>query len=206
MTFFLNAGRAIPSPVASNAGDVEALLRDFDMSFTPGGLPSEHLSHFALVLDAGCALDATLEDSGNMKRLLMLTSVAAMVAMAPPAYADPESDAADTDFLSQLKQAGLTYQDPAAAIRAAKDICDLVDKGSKDTDIITNLQLRNPGFEGNGAAKFTAIAAGKYCPKYLTGEGGPPKPAEPAGDQGNPKPAEPAGDQGNPKPAGGQGN
>jgi Protein of unknown function (DUF732) len=150
-----------------------------------------------------------------MKRLLMLTSVAAMVAMAPPAYADPQSDAADTDFLSQLKQAGLTYQDPAAAIRAAKDICDLVDKGSTDKDIITNLQLRNPGFTGNGAAKFTAVAAGEYCPKYLTGEGQPPKPAgdqgnpkpaEPAGDQGNPKPAEPAGDQGNPKPPGDQGN
>jgi hypothetical protein len=129
------------------------------------------------VLDAGCAFDATLEDSENMKRLLMLTSVATMVAMAPPAYADPQSDpAADAEFLSQLKQAGLTYQDPAAAISAAKDICDLVDKGSNDTDIITNLQLRNPGFTGNGAAKFTALAAGEYCPKYLTGEGGPPKP------------------------------
>jgi Protein of unknown function (DUF732) len=164
------------------------------MPFTPAGLPSEHLSHFALVLDAACALDATLENSGPMKRLLLFTSVAAMVAMAPPAYADPEPDAADTDFLSQLKQAGLTYQDPAAAISAAKDICDLVDKGSTDTDIITNLQLRNPGFTGNGAAKFTALAAGEYCPKYLTGEGQPPKPAEPAGDQGNPKPP---GGQGN---------
>ena len=142
-----------------------------------------------------------------MPPLLRLSAVLiAVVAMAPPAYADPQSDAADTDFLSQLKQAGLTYQDPAAAIRAAKDICDLVDKGSTDKDIITNLQLRNPGFTGNGAAKFTAVAAGEYCPKYLTGEGQRPKPAEPAGDQGNPKPAEPAGDQGNPKPAGDQGN
>jgi Protein of unknown function (DUF732) len=113
-----------------------------------------------------------------MKRLLMLTSVAAMVAMAPPAFADPGSDpAADADFLSQLKQAGLTYQDPAAAISAAEDICDLVDKGSNDTEIITNLQQRNPGFTGNGAAKFTALAAGSYCPKYLTGEGQPAKPA-----------------------------
>jgi len=106
----------------------------------------------------------------------MLTSVAAVVAMAAPAYADPQSDP-DADFLSQLKQAGLTYQDPAAAIAVAKDVCDLVDKGSTDTDIVNNLQLRNPGFTGNGAAKFTAIAAGEYCPKYLTGEGRPPKPA-----------------------------
>jgi hypothetical protein len=116
-----------------------------------------------------------------MKRLLMLTSVATMVAMAPPAYADPQSDR-DADFLSQLKQAGLTYQDPAAAISAAKDVCELVDKGTPDTEIVNNLQLRNPGFTGNGAAEFTTLAAGEYCPKYLTGEGRPPKPP---GAQGN---------------------
>ncbi len=111
----------------------------------------------------------------------MLTSVAAMVAMAAPAYADPASDN-DADFLAQLRAAGLTFQDPAAAVSAAKDVCALVDSGSTDTDIITNLQLRNPGFTGNGAAKFTALAAGEYCPKYLTGEGRPPKPP---GAQGN---------------------
>jgi hypothetical protein len=105
----------------------------------------------------------------------MLTSVAAMVAMAAPAYADPASDN-DADFLAQLRAAGLTYQDPAAAISAAKDVCDLVDKGTPDTDIVNNLQLRNPGFRGNGAAEFTTLAAGEYCPKYLTGQGRPPKP------------------------------
>jgi hypothetical protein len=52
----------------------------------------------------------------------------------------------------------------------------LVDDGTPDTDIVNNLQLRNPGFTGNGAAKFTTIAAGEYCPKYLTGEGRGPKP------------------------------
>ena len=118
-----------------------------------------------------------------MQRLLLLTSVAAVVAMAPPAYADPQSDpVADADFLTQLKQAGLTYQDPAAAVSAAKDVCALVDSGSTDTDIVNNLQLRNPGFSGNGAAEFTTLAAGEYCPKYLTGEGRPPKPS---GAQGN---------------------
>jgi hypothetical protein len=142
---------------------------------TPALTLSEHLPHVALVLDAGCAPDVILEHSGSMKRLLMLTTVTAMIGMAAPVYADPQSDA-DADFLSQLKQAGLTYQDPAAAISAAKDVCELVDKGTPDTDIVNNLQLRNPGFTGNGAAEFTALAAGEYCPKYLTGEGRPPKP------------------------------
>jgi hypothetical protein len=116
-----------------------------------------------------------------MKRLLILTSAAAMIGLAAPAYADPESSA-DEDFLSQLRAAGLTYKDPAAAIAVAKDVCALVDKGTPDTEIVNNLQLRNPGFTGKGAAEFTTIAAGEYCPKYLTGEGRPPKPP---GAQGN---------------------
>jgi hypothetical protein len=116
-----------------------------------------------------------------MKRLLMLMSVATMMATAAPAYADPASDK-DADFLKQLTAAGLTYHDPDAAIAVAKDVCDLVDKGTPDTDIVKNLQLRNPQFTGTGAAKFTLIAAGEYCPKYLTGEGRPPKPPGAVGD------------------------
>jgi Protein of unknown function (DUF732) len=113
-----------------------------------------------------------------MRFTMVLVSVAATITMAAPAYADPDTDSntsADADFLNQLKQAGLTYQDPAKAISAAKTVCQLVDDGTPDTEIVNNLQLRN-GFTGNGAAKFTSIAAAAYCPKYLTGEGRGPKP------------------------------
>ncbi|MFZ1162302.1 DUF732 domain-containing protein [Mycobacterium sp.] len=116
-----------------------------------------------------------------MKRLLMLLSVATMALMAAPAYADPPSNN-DADFLTQLTAAGLTYQDPAQAVAVAKDVCQLVDKGTPDTDIEKNLQQNNPSFNGTGAAKFMMLAAGEYCPKYLTGEGRPPKPPGAAGN------------------------
>jgi hypothetical protein len=116
-----------------------------------------------------------------MKRLLMLLVVAVMSTVAALAYADPPSDT-DAKFLKELTDAGLTYQDPAAAIAVAKDVCDLVDKGTPDTDIYKNLQLRNPQFTGTGPAKFTMLSAAAYCPKYLTGEGRPPKPP---GAEGN---------------------
>ncbi|MEM6109533.1 DUF732 domain-containing protein [Mycobacterium sp. 050272] len=118
-----------------------------------------------------------------MRRLVMLLSVAFTIVLAVPAHADPspspspEPDpAADANFLKELKDAGLTFQDPAAAISAGKTVCALVDAGHSDQEIVNNLQLRNPGFADNGAAKFTAIAAGSYCPHYLTGEGRGPKP------------------------------
>ena len=121
-----------------------------------------------------------------MKRLLMLMSVATMMAMAVPAYADPPTPPNnDADFVQQLHAAGLTYEDPAKAVTVAKDVCDLVDKGTPQSDIEKNLQSQNPSFSGNGVRKFVLLAAAEYCPKYSPSEGGAPKSPD---ESGPPKP------------------
>jgi Protein of unknown function (DUF732) len=114
-----------------------------------------------------------------MKRLLMLTSAAAMIGMAAPAYADNPPSGADADFISQLNAAGLTNQDPKKAIDAAKDMCSLLDNGTPRADIQNNLVSRNPGLTPNGAAQFMTLAEGKYCSKYA-GQGQAPKPSNAA--------------------------
>ena len=125
-----------------------------------------------------------------MRLLWGIATAVAVLGLAAPAYADPDpaTDAAaasdpatDADFLSALKFAGISYQDPKAAISAAKTLCQLEDTGATEDEIIGNLQQRN-GFAGNGAAKFTVIAVGAYCPKYITGEGRGPKPEGAVGD------------------------
>ena len=132
---------------------------------------------------------------GNMRRLLILTSAAAMIGMAAPAYADDPPSGADADFITQLKAAGLTHQDPAKAVTVAKDMCTLVDNGTPDTDIESNLVKLNPGLTAHGADEFMALAAGEYCPKYLpkymTGQGWTTKPS---GAEAN-KPPSPQGNQ-----------
>jgi hypothetical protein len=121
-----------------------------------------------------------------MKRLLMLMSVATMMAMAVPAYADPPTPPNnDADFVQQLHAAGLTYEDPAKAVTVAKDVCDLVDKGTPQSDIEKNLQSQNPSFSGNGVRKFVLLAAAEYCPKYSPSGGGAPKSPD---ESGPPKP------------------
>lgn len=112
-----------------------------------------------------------------MKRLLMLLSAAAVVASGASAYADPASKD-DTDFLKELSDAGLTYKDPDTVIAVAKDVCDLVNKGTSANDIVQNLQARNPGFSGENATKFTLLAANSYCPRYVVGD---PQPSKPPG-------------------------
>ncbi|OBI81081.1 DUF732 domain-containing protein [Mycobacterium sp. 1245805.9] len=119
-----------------------------------------------------------------MRVLWGMASLVVLIGLAAPAHADedPNADpATDADFLTALKFAGISYQDPKAAISAAKTLCQLEDTGATEDEIIGNLQQRN-GFTGNGAAKFTVIAVGAYCPKYITGEGRGPKPEGAVGD------------------------
>ncbi len=132
-----------------------------------------------------------------MRRLPILTSAAAMIGMAAPAYADDPPSAGDADFIAQLKAAGLTHQDPAKAITVAKGMCSLVDNGTPDTEIESSLVSLNPGLTAHGADVFMALAAGEYCPKYLskylTGQGWTTKPPgaegnQPPGTEGNKPP------------------
>ena len=112
----------------------------------------------------------------------MLVGVATMTIVAAPAYADPPTPPNnDADFVQQLHAAGLTYQDPAKAVTVAKDVCDLADKGTPQSDIEQNLQSQNPSFSGKGVRNFVMLAAAEYCPKYLPAkylpsQGDAPKP------------------------------
>jgi len=111
-----------------------------------------------------------------MKKVLLLAGVAVAIGVSAPANADPTGN--DQAFLNTLHQAGLIYMNPDRAIAAGKSVCQLADGGMDGAEIVKNLQEKNPGFQGDGAAKFTALAAQAYCPEKLTsGDESPaPKP------------------------------
>lgn len=109
----------------------------------------------------------------------MVASVAAAIGLAAPAHADIDND---QDFLTDLRQAGITYQDPGNAITIGKSVCELLDDGQSDAEIVTQLRNRNPAFQGASAAQFTMLSAAHYCPKYLTGED---RGSKPEGAPGN---------------------
>ncbi|BBZ44176.1 hypothetical protein MPRM_14570 [Mycobacterium parmense] len=98
----------------------------------------------------------------------MLAGVTVAIGTAASAQADV--DGKDQAFLTTLRQAGVTYMNPERAVAAGKSVCDLVDGGMTGAEIVKNLQEKNPGFEGDGAAKFAAIAAQAYCPQALTAQ------------------------------------
>ena len=98
-----------------------------------------------------------------MKPLLMLASIAAVVGLAAPAYAD----SADDQFLALLQAAGVTFPDPAKVIAAGRWVCQTVGQGTQMADVVKTIQDKNPGLHADNAAKFTAIAASVYCPQAL---------------------------------------
>ncbi|OBB90690.1 DUF732 domain-containing protein [Mycobacterium sp. 852002-40037_SCH5390672] len=108
-----------------------------------------------------------------MRFLLGLTSLATMIVLAVPAHADIDND---QDFLKDLRDAGITYQDGGNAITIGKSVCELLDDGQSDAKIVTDLRNQNPAFQGAAAAKFTYLSAAHYCPKYITGDDRGPKP------------------------------
>lgn len=90
-----------------------------------------------------------------------------MIGLAGPVYANADSN--DDNFLTALKNAGITFQSPDAAITAGRSVCDLMDNGTTGVDVVNKLRERNPGITSEGAEKFAAIAASAYCPNRLSG-------------------------------------
>lgn len=95
-----------------------------------------------------------------MRALALLAGVAALVGMAIPAHADSDDDA----FLAALNKAGITYPDPARAIRAGQKVCDLAGSGTTELDIIRDVHELNPAFSTAKAALFVQAAAGSTVP------------------------------------------
>ncbi|OBB98525.1 DUF732 domain-containing protein [Mycobacterium sp. 852002-40037_SCH5390672] len=103
-----------------------------------------------------------------MRMLVVLAGSAALIGVAAPAHADPSgASGPDASFLAALNKAGITYQDPGAAVGVGKRACELMDEGSPQVDVIKSVSSSNPGFTVDGAAQFTMIAASAYCPQHL---------------------------------------
>ena len=90
----------------------------------------------------------------------MLLLVAATIALAAPAHADPDNKA----FLDDLGTAGIGYGDPNQAATAGQTVCSLKATGMSDDDVVTHLTEQNPGFTQEKAALFAKIATNDYCP------------------------------------------
>ena len=109
-----------------------------------------------------------LYKNGFMRTLVVLATLAAAIALAVPATADPTPD---PGFLTTLDKASITYHSGPEAVAAAHQVCDWINGGQARSDVIKTVAAGNPGFSMSDAATFTTLSERAYCPNP------PPQPA-----------------------------
>jgi Protein of unknown function (DUF732) len=110
-----------------------------------------------------------------MRSHVVLVTLAALIGLATPAHADPNPDA---NFLGALNKAGITYHDGPAAIAIGRRVCELMDQGNPQADVIKSMTQENSGFTDDGATRFTQISESVFCPQHTWGIVPSPQPAQ----------------------------
>jgi hypothetical protein len=101
-----------------------------------------------------------------MRSHVVLVTMAGLIGLATPAHADPNPDA---KFLGALNKAGITYHDGPAAIAIGRRVCELMDQGNPQSDVIKSMTQENSGFTDDGATKFAQISENVFCPQHTWG-------------------------------------
>jgi hypothetical protein len=95
----------------------------------------------------------------------MLPVAAVAVALAAPAHADDNSN-----FLMDIKNAGINFDDSSTTVTAGRTVCRMLEAGSSDDEVVTNVEQQNPGFSHPKAQKFEQTAVSDLCPDDAPGE------------------------------------
>jgi hypothetical protein len=94
----------------------------------------------------------------------MLPVAAVAIALAAPAHADDNSN-----FLFDIKNAGINFSDSSTTITAGRTACRMLEAGSSEGEIISNLQGQNPGLTPAKAQTFESTAVSDLCPDDAPG-------------------------------------
>jgi hypothetical protein len=102
-----------------------------------------------------------------MRPLLALLAVCAALGLAAPASADPDGTPDDAMFLASLRSAGVIVANPTQAISIGHSVCGQMSKGKSGPQLVSDLQIDNPGLSADHAGVFVALAAKFYCPQQI---------------------------------------
>ena len=117
-----------------------------------------------------------------MRKLVGLASLAVLIAMAPPANAEPNDDTRGTDglFLASLDAEGVSFKDGPVAIAVGKQSCKFMDQGHPKSEIVEALSSANPGLSAQDATKVATTAAEAYCPEHVADSNSAASPTAPS--------------------------
>ncbi len=103
--------------------------------------------------------------SATTRILRGLGAVVSLLALAAVASPAARADAVDNAFVTAVKNKGIQFASPQAAIVAGHEVCDELDLGKQKSDI-ANEVMTNSNLDGYRAGYFIGASVAAYCPRY----------------------------------------
>ncbi|OBG27172.1 hypothetical protein A5673_06710 [Mycobacterium sp. E3198] len=94
-----------------------------------------------------------------------LGAVATLLGLAAVASPAAHADAVDNAFVTAVKNKGIQFASPQAAVIAGHEVCDELDLGKQKPDIASEV-MANSGLDGYHAGYFIGASVAAYCPRY----------------------------------------
>ncbi|OBI86824.1 DUF732 domain-containing protein [Mycobacterium sp. 1245805.9] len=89
----------------------------------------------------------------------------ALLSLAVVVCAPARADAVDNLFVTAVKNKGIEFASPQAAIVAGHEVCDELDIGKQKSDIASEV-MTNSNLDGYRAGFFIGASIAAYCPRY----------------------------------------
>lgn len=78
------------------------------------------------------------------------------------------ADAVDDRFTAALRNKGIHFASPQAAIVAGHEVCDELDIGRQKPDVASEV-MQNSNLDSYTAGFFVGISVAAFCPRHLGG-------------------------------------
>jgi hypothetical protein len=88
-----------------------------------------------------------------------------LVGLAGAATPAARADAVDNLFVTAVKNKGIDFASPQAAIVAGHEVCDELDLGKQKSDVASEV-MTNSNLDGYRAGFFIGASIAAYCPRY----------------------------------------
>ncbi|MCV7101636.1 DUF732 domain-containing protein [Mycobacterium palustre] len=94
-----------------------------------------------------------------------LGAVLTLLGIAAAACPAARADAVDNAFVTAVKNKGIQFASPQAAIVAGHEVCDELDLGKQKSDV-ANEVMTNSNLDGYRAGYFIGASVAAYCPRH----------------------------------------
>lgn len=81
------------------------------------------------------------------------------------------TSAADQQFLSLLRQQGISVDSPSDAINVGHNVCSSLGEGTTPRDISGKLTAANPDMSEQDSLNFIVDSVKSYCPQFMHDDG-----------------------------------